>query len=215
MGGPNWIDSDTFDITAKAKVAREEGAKRITMPELFAMLQPLLEDRFKLKVHRETRELPEYELVVAKGGLKMERAKCTPGQPPSQENRPPGGDALVVGCGSLLGGVNGLNRTLNGTGTEMPGLLMFLANLTGREVIDQTGLAGRFDFHLEWTPDEATVAPSDPGRPDDSAKPGLSVNPGGPSIFSALQEQLGLKLEATKDPVEVVVIDHVERPAGN
>jgi uncharacterized protein (TIGR03435 family) len=179
------------------------------------MLQVLLEDRFKLKVHREIRELPVYELTVAKGGLKMQQSKCTPGPPPPQENRPPGRGLQVAGCGSLLGGVNGLNRTENGIGTEIPSLLTFLANLTRREVIDKTGLTGRFDLHLEWAPDEAMTAPPDPLRPDDPTKPAPSATAGGASIFAAIQEQLGLKLESTKGPAEVLVIDHVEKPTEN
>jgi len=127
-GGPAWIDSEAYVITAKPRVIRE-GAKASTLPEMYLMLEVLLEDRFKLKVHRETRELPVYELTVAKGGPKMQQSKCIPGPPPPQENRPPG----------LLGGVNGPNRTENGVGTEMPSLLTFLANLTRREVIDKTG----------------------------------------------------------------------------
>jgi uncharacterized protein (TIGR03435 family) len=182
-GGPAWIDSEAYVITAKPRVIRE-GAKASTLPEMYLMLQVLLEDRFKLKVHRETRELPVYELTVAKSGLKMQPAKCTPGPPPPQENRPTGSGAQVAGCGSLLGGVNGLNRTENGIGTEMPSLLTFLANLTRREVIDKTGLTGRFDLHLEWTSDEALGAPPDPLRPDDATKPAPSAS-AGPSIFTA------------------------------
>lgn len=213
-GGPPWIDSEAYVIIAKPRVIRE-GAKPATLPEMYLMLQVLLEDRFKLKVHRETRELPVYELTVAKGGLKMQQSKCIPGPPALQENRPPGSGLQVAGCGSLLGGVNGLNRTENGIGAEMPSLLTFLANLTRREVIDKTGLTGRFDLHLEWMPDEALGAPPDPLRPEDATKPAPSASAGGPSIFTALQEQLGLKLESTKGPAEVLVIDHVEKPSDN
>jgi uncharacterized protein (TIGR03435 family) len=213
-GGPAWIDSEVYVITAKPRVIRE-GAKPATLPEMYLMLQVLLEDRFRLKVHRETRELPVYELTVAKGGLKMQQSKCIPGPPPPQENRPPGSGLQVAGCGSLLGGVNGLNRSENGIGTEMPSLLTFLANLTRREVIDKTGLTGRFDLHLEWMPDEALGAPPDLLRPDDATKPAQSASAGAPSIFTALQEQLGLKLESTKGPAEVLVIDHIQKPSEN
>jgi len=207
LGGPGWIDSDTYDITAKTKTAMD-GAKTAPspIPEMFAMLQPLLEDRFKLKVHREMRELPVYVLTVAKGGLKMKPRDCPQF---SDDNPTPQGPCNPMGT---RGGTNGTNRTLDGTAATMEGLIMTIANTTRREIIDRTGLTGRFDFHLEWAPDEAMTASSDFDEPTRSV---ASSSGSGPSLFTALQEQLGLKLESAKAPVEVLVIDHVERPEAN
>jgi uncharacterized protein (TIGR03435 family) len=207
LGGPGWIDSDTFDITAKTKTA-DDGAKTPPprIPEMFAMLQPLLEDRFKLKTHRETRELPVYLLTAAKGGLKMKPRDCPQF---TDDNPPPPGPCNPMGT---RGGTNGTNRTLEGTAATMEGLIMTIANTTRREIIDKTGLTGRFDFHLEWAPDEAMAASSDF---NESTRPVPLNNASGPSLFTALQEQLGLKLESDKVPVQVLVIDHVERPEAN
>ena len=213
LGGPRWIDSDTYDITAKPKVSGERGQttpRREPVAEMFLMLQPLLEDRFKLRVHRETRELPVYSLTVAKGGVRMQQSKCTPVEFPS----PPAAAEKPCPNQGYRPGTNGVNRTLDATGVDIPGLLMFLANTMRREVIDKTGLSGRFDFHLEWAPEEAT-APPVVGQTDDPTKQTPSVGTIGPSIFTALQEQLGLKLESDRAPVEVLVIDNIEKPEAN
>jgi uncharacterized protein (TIGR03435 family) len=151
------------------------------------MLQPLLEERFKLKVHRETREMPEYRLVIAKGGSKL------------REYRKEDGDTRQMG--TRIG--RGL---IDAHGTEFNELVFFLRSELGRPVIDATGLTGKFDFKLEWVPDE-----SQPNSGGDAPPPDAT----GASIFAAIQEQLGLKLEAMKGPVEMLVIDHVEKPSEN
>ena len=207
--GHGWIRSVKYDVLAKYK-ADSTGNGQSTEKEwadIDIMLQALLEDRFQMKVHRETKTLPVYALTVAKSGLKLHPANCI--------TQPAAGEKPLNICESRYGN-KGLNRTLDWTGTNMADLTRFaLPNIMGRTVIDKTGLQGSFDIHLEWTPDQATEGITG------SQSPG---NPGGPaplgdataiSIFTAFQEQLGLKLESDKGPVEVIVIDHVERPSSN
>ncbi len=195
-GGPAWTRSERYDI--KAKPEGDASFEMMNGP----MLQALLEDRFKLKIHRETREVPVYALVVAKGGHKLQPFKegsCTPIDinkftPPPDSNN----------C-HARGTKKGSNQEVNAQGMRVDDFSrIFLNGALDRPVIDKTGITGRFDFHLEYAPDEAT--PFLPAAPDPA---------GGPSIFTALQEQLGLKLEPAKGPGEFRVIDSVERPSEN
>jgi uncharacterized protein (TIGR03435 family) len=202
LDGPEWIGSERYDINAKANIEftpSPDGPPR----ELLLMIRSLLEERFTLKAHRETRELPIYELVVARADRRLGPAMRRPAAdceaaiaagipPPRQPGEPPP-------CG-LMGGPA---RTIAGGAT----MQQLAANLTVRQerlVFDKTGLAGRFAFTLTWTPD---VMPTEAPPPDIPP-----IDPNGPSIFTALQEQLGLKLQATRGPVEVLVIDRVEHP---
>jgi uncharacterized protein (TIGR03435 family) len=206
-GDPPWIGTDHYDIEAKS-----EGNASVQQME-GPMLRALLEDRFKLMLHRETRQLPVYELTVAKSGVKLERSKegsCIPysvDAPPPPAPAP--GAPRLNYCGYPRSGVEGLNRTLDGAGVSMAVLASRLSlnysTQLGRTVIDRTALTGTFDVHLKWTA-EASAGAAGPGTADD---------PAGPSLFTALQEQLGLKLESAKGPVEVLVIDHVEKPSAN
>jgi uncharacterized protein (TIGR03435 family) len=199
-GDPPWISTDHYDIQAKS-----EGDASVQQME-GPMVQALLEDRFKLVLHRETRQLPVYELTVAKGGVKLERSKDGSCVPYSMDAPPPPriapGEPRPNFCGYPRSGVDGLNRTLDGAGVGMTVLANRLslnyATQLGRTVIDRTGLTGTFDLHLKWAVDS-----------------GIKDDPTDPSIFTALQEQLGLKLESAKGPVEVLVIDHVEKPSAN
>jgi len=176
--GPDWLLSDRYDITAKVSDQFAAGSPAELYPKMPLFLQSFLEDRFKLKVHREMRELPIFVLQLArKDGVlgpqmrrstvdcQRERAKCSITFLPGHVT------AGTVRLDSLIGDLSGI---LN------------------RVVVDRTTLEGSFDFDLEWSPDQTATDK--------------------PSIFAALQEQLGLKLESTKGPVDVLVIDHVERP---
>jgi uncharacterized protein (TIGR03435 family) len=206
-GDPPWISTDHYDIQAKS-----EGNASVQQME-GPMLQQLLEERFKLKLHREIRQLPVYELTVAKSRAKLERSKEGSCIPYSVDSPPP--PPIAPGaprpnfCGYPRLGVEGLTQTLDGAGVSMTVLANRLspsyATQLGRTVFDPTGLTGTFDVHLKWTVDASAGATG----------PVITDNPTGPSIFTALQEQLGLKLESAKGPVEVLVIDHVEKPSAN
>lgn len=170
------------------------------------MMQAILEDRFKLKIHRETREIPVYALTVAKGGLKIQPLK--EGDCIVMDYADPKPAPLAPGqqsCDFSMMGRKGSIRTGDFRGMTMATFAQRLGILD-RPVIDKTGVAGMFNFHVEFAFDDST-----PGiRPAPSDEPG-----GGPSIFTAVQEQLGLKLEPAKGPGEFLVIDSVERPTEN
>lgn len=191
-GGPDWIGSDRYDISAK--VATSDGAApvKLARPQRRQMLQTLLADRFNLAVHIETKDDPIYELVVAKGGSKLHAFAPVKGAPRG-----------VTGLdGKYYSGIDSLGGhgiiVLQGYPVSL--LADFLKPELGRPVIDKTGLTGKYDISLRWTPDNTS--------PD-------SPLAGGPSIFAAVQEQLGLKLNSTKGPVTTLLIDHVERPSAN
>lgn len=177
VGEPGWAKSARFEINATA-------GTDATLAEMRPMIQSLLADRFKLVLHREKKEMPVYELIAAKGGPKLshKEGSCTPFDP-----RPPA--ALLRSCGDIGGGKD----FLEGFGVTMSALAESLSDTLDRKVIDKTGSARTFDFHLKFA----------------------GVDTAGPSIFTAIQEQLGLRLQSAKDPVEVLVIDHVERPGEN
>jgi bla regulator protein blaR1 len=178
-GGPDWVGSDGFDIEAKA-------ANPKATPEQFRqMVQTLLADRFQLKVHFATKEMPIYALVLAGNGSKLVEAKD---------------DTTEVTMRNGRGEMTGVKATM----------AMFAASLTRplrRRVVDETGLKGAYTFKLQFVPDENPVRPG-----QDGAAPSTTD---GPSLFTALREQLGLTLKATKGPVEVLVIDHAEKPTPN
>jgi uncharacterized protein (TIGR03435 family) len=163
-GGPKWITSDSYEITAKGSGQHDQ---------LVRMLQTLLADRFKLTVHRETKQRSAYALAVGKNGPKLYPSDW-------------GGDSFL--------GRRGGRGPLNGRKASIPQLASTLSNLMGKKVLDQTGLTGAYDFTLEYAPADA-------------------VDSSLPSLFTALQEQLGLKLAAITTAVEVLVIDHAEKPS--
>ena len=170
------------------------------------MLQALLADRFKLTVHRETRELPVYSLVIGKNGPILQETKPDPSAPPA-----PGPAASRGGSSIRISKMSSGPATMTALHTSASDLADSLSVQLGRTVLDKTGLTSRYDFTLKWTADDAQLPlPSGSAPP-----PSLTTDPSGPTLFTAVQEQLGLKLEPGKGPVEVVVIDHVERPSGN
>jgi uncharacterized protein (TIGR03435 family) len=176
------------------------------------MLQNVLVDRFHLVFHRETRELPVYKLVLAKkegklgpGIVESKVGGCTE-RDPSKPLRPPGPGQLPY-CGNVLGGPG----QLSGTSASVGDVAVMLSLSVGRKVIDKTGLTGKYDITLKYTPDENQLAMMvPPGAP-----PPPTADTTGPSLFTALQEQLGLKLESEKGLVEIFVIDRADRPSEN
>ncbi len=159
-----------------------------TPAQIRVMMQTLLKERFQLALRRETRTVTVYDLVVNKGAPKLTES------------------SLKVGGIAFPG-----RGTAVGRGTAMTGLAGYLQTLLGDVVVDKTGLTGNYDFKLTWVPDEAQA-----GKPGAQGVPAANgAEESGPSIFTALQEQLGLKLEATKGPVETLVIERVEKPSEN
>jgi uncharacterized protein (TIGR03435 family) len=189
-GAPGWVNSDRFDIAAKAT------GNLTSEQALGQMLQALLEERFQLKLHLEMHELPVYNLTTAKKGLKLSKSACEPFDTAHLPPPPKPGEKPLYICGSASERASGLNWTLNATGMSMPELARNLSQRLGRTVVDQTSITGIFDIHLTYERERTADADS-------------------PSVFSALQEQLGLKLESSKGPVEILVIDHVAKPSAN
>jgi uncharacterized protein (TIGR03435 family) len=197
-GGPAWVGSARFDIDAKEDAALSETLHKLPSEqrgaELRQMLQELLAERFKLLVHHQSSELSVYQLVLAKGGSKLMPSVVQLSN--NQEIHPEKPRNFVRFAGKGV---------LEGTDADPQTLVTALSmqpEIGGRLVIDKTGLTGKYDFTLKWTPD--TTQGADATGADS-----------GPSLFTALQEQLGLRLEPTKAPVDIIVIDHAEPPSAN
>lgn len=188
LGASGWMETDRYEIHTKdekpgpsepeiAKMSEEQ--RNAVRDQFLAKVQALLTDRFQLKVHRETREMPVYILNVAKGGSKLQTLP--------DDGKP--------GSGLSSRRTDDGKREVIGQKLTAAGLARFLSGQIGRSIIDQSGLTGKYDFRLVWAPDMGDTT--------------------GPSLFTALQDQLGLKLDSSKAPVEVVVIDSVEKPSAN
>lgn len=205
VGGPPWLDRDAFDIDAIAP----GGA--ITPAQARDMLRALLEDRFKLKAHRETREVAAYDLVLDRDDRRLgprlrastidcaARFAARRGGPPPP---PPAGPTQRPECG--------LRQTaarFGGDAVSMNQLASALAVPAGRIVLDRTGLTGYYDADLDWSPGQEQIL--QPGAPPPT------VDPSAPPVFTAIREQLGLRLEGSRAPIEVVVIDSAEPPTRN
>jgi len=202
VGGPSWLDSDYFDVEAKESESDIEAAKGLTMDQtrtqLSLMIQSMLVDRFALKTNIETRELPVYALLVGKGGVKMKQVQVDPFPPPGTQ--PPAGAHLPF------------LRTTDGrawTATAFPigdftNWLSHFEELGNRVVVDETGLTGNYDFVLSGVSMDSQFETNHEASEEPTT-----------SIFTALQDQLGLKLEPRKAPVEVVVIEHADQPSPN
>jgi uncharacterized protein (TIGR03435 family) len=170
--GPGWIDTETYDIAARADTPLE-----MSREELRPCLQALLAERFRLKFHRETKQASVYSLLVGKNGSRL------------REHSGAGSSGISASSGSG-------KASINGTKVTTARLAEYLSGQAGRPVIDYTGLKGEYDFRVEWATAEAKGS-------------------SGPSMFTALQEQLGLKLDATKGPIEMIVIDGAEKASAN
>jgi uncharacterized protein (TIGR03435 family) len=201
-GGPAWLDSVRYDISAKSEINPKPG-------EAPVMLQALLTERFQLTMRRETKELPVYALVLAKKdgklGPRLTESKeggCTERDLSKALGPPEPGNPR---CGSLMVSF----ATLRGTSIPVAQIIPTLSRMLGRSVVDRTGLTAKFDISMEWPPDDSQMMQLPPGvplPPSDGTRP---------SIFTAIQEQLGLKLESQKGPVEILVIERAEKPSEN
>jgi uncharacterized protein (TIGR03435 family) len=210
LSGPSWMMGERFNVNANVPA----GA---TKEEFRQMIQTLMAERFALKIHKEQKEMPAYELVVAKGGPKLvESAPLKAGETDQPPPRPAGMPRLTMGKNRfperppgvpMMIMMNGkaANRGVRQT-TEQ--LAAMVSGQLGKPVIDATGLTGKYDYTLYWAASNGPAPPPPPGA--ENAVPAASDD-GGPSIFAALQEQLGLKLEAKKGMVDVYVVDHVEK----
>jgi bla regulator protein blaR1 len=218
VGGPSWMNTDRFDINAISEDVPLQPTLPGTPNRMQLLVRSLLKERFALKTHNETRELPLSYLMMAREDRKLgehlrpstidcqvliaERAKAAKegAAPTPPEPLKPG---EIRPCTTM----GGFGRITGGS-IQMSVLASMLASMLGRPVYDRTNLTGSFDIQLEYTPDQMPQLP-----PGATLSPGLTLpSPDGPSLVTALQEQLGLKLEATRGPVEVVVIDSVEQP---
>jgi len=205
-GGPSWMSTERFDIVAKA-----EGVP--SAPEIFEMLHSLLNERFKLAVHTEEREGDVYNLILARSDgrlgpmLRQSTVDCE-AQRASAASTSGGGIPIQIPACPIS------NYPGRFVGTSIP--LTALARtlvvwVDGRDVRDRTGLTGLYDIDLTWTPER--LGPLPPNVPAEVLRAREAIDPNGPSLFTAVQEELGLKLEPKKDKIEVLVIDHVEHPA--
>jgi len=210
VGGPGWVESERYQIDAKADATASRD-------QMFLMLQSLIEDRFQLKTHRDTKELPVFALVVDKGGLKLPlptEGMCVDSAADAATEWVGGGRIAAPGeiqpakgrCGAAVLALGLGGAQMNGGKIAMAELARALSMLLGRSVIDRTGFTGLFDLQLDFVPDDTT--PSMPPPPPNS---GIS----GVSIAQALQQQLGLRLESTKGPIQVIVVDQAGRPSPN
>lgn len=221
-GGPSWIDSERYNIEAKPDDSVAATLDKLPpdqrKQELGEMLRSLLRDRFKLVLGHDTKELPVYLLVAAKNGPKLKPSDSKlPGHTPPPELPPPATPMRHTGEQPRIGG-EGLMMSpghIQSTGAEMSMVVNALSMITHRVVINKTGLKGAYDFTLNWTPDETQFRAADPEGPGGPEGPGAPPPPdtNGPDLFTAIQEQLGLKLVAQKAPVDVLVIQHVEKPS--
>jgi uncharacterized protein (TIGR03435 family) len=191
VGAPEWVGSTGFDIDAKVDGSDVAVMKELTISQRRAMLVPLLSDRFGLQLHKEQKTMAVYDLVVRQGGVKLKPAAASP--TPDDAHSPDAGPQVMMGAGQMSG--SNLSTAI---------LADQLATVLKRTVIDQTNLAGKYDVHLQWSPDEESKM----GDSD-------AASTRGPSIFTAVQEQLGLQLVPGRGPVEILAVDQVTKPSPN
>lgn len=195
-GGPGWINSDRYDIRAKMSDSEIRELNQLGVDQQLAqkrlMLQSMLADRFKLKVHRVTRQAPCYALVIGKNGSRLKEAKLIdPALPDGKMHAQPG--AVMA------------------QGVSLAQLVFVLTGPLNCPLVDKTGLAGKYDFTFHYSPDEISSPMVERPEAQQESASGVSE----PSLFTAVREQLGLRLIPTTVPVDGIVIDHVERPSEN
>ena len=197
VSAPDWTITEKYDVVAKAD-------QPLTGNSWQLMLRGLLADRFKLVVHTETRDVPVFALVMARSdrrlgrGLRPAAADCATLRARSEQT------GEVDPCGAISRAQSLVRGMMTVRGAPIGWLIGTMSNDTQRQIIDETGLTGAFDWELTWTPQPFL------GKPNDGRFP--TIDREGPSIFTAIQEQLGLKLEPRRGPVDFLVIDHIERP---
>jgi uncharacterized protein (TIGR03435 family) len=214
IGLPDWAATERFDITARAAEAAlgAEALAKAATPEWQPRVQALLRDRFRMSARFETREMPMYSAVVVRADGRLgPRLTATPastteycvGQRRPGDDRPPA-DPARAACG-----IRQSIGTMQGRDMPLAALWRFVSQQAGRAVVDRSGLTGNYDFDLTWTPEQFA------NRETPAVVNGNSIDPNGPSLFTALQEQLGLKLDAQRGPVDVLVVERIERPTEN
>jgi bla regulator protein BlaR1 len=202
-GAPNWLNSESYDLETRIEKSEVDELQKLTPDQRSVvqhrMLRALLAERFNLKLHQETKDLPVYELVIAQNGPKLQEAK--PGETYPNGIQGPSGRAtaglIKMGPGAITG-----------QGVPIGSLVRQLTQQLGRNVLDKTGLKGIYDFTLKWSPD-ASQSPT--GSQQGARSPESTESP----IFTSIQDQLGLRLVPQQAPVEILVIDHAEQPAQN
>jgi uncharacterized protein (TIGR03435 family) len=203
IAGPEWLQSVRFNIIATVPPG-------VTKEQFQLMLQGLLAQRFKLALHKETREMANYSLVIAKDGPKLKNAAPDPPPDPNapaddRDSRPgplaKDQDGYPILTGGTTMAISGNRARMMNKG-PMQVLVNLLSGQTGHPVVDATGLTGEYEFSLSWIPRPPGTGPS------------MAEDPAGPDLFAALQQQMGLKLEPKKAPIEVLVIDHAEKTPG-
>jgi uncharacterized protein (TIGR03435 family) len=222
IGGPSWTGIDRFDVEAK----RGNDADSPTLDQFLLMVQSLLEDRFQLRMHWSMRDLPVYDLVVANGSRLKKSENQTQQLLPAARTRVVPCVGLPVGpppTGSRGGTLprSPINITtdssgvsVTSTGVTLSTLISLLQEFVDRPIINKAGLNGLYDFKLHFSAEHAATPASIVNAPTGQAAPSTAADPSGPSIFTAIQE-FGLKLEASKAPLDVFVIDSVQRPSEN
>lgn len=210
LGGPAWIDNNRYDVEGKIPDAflaqMQKSPSKLHREQMLLMVQSMLAERFKLVVHVESREMQVYDLVVAKGGPKLAVAKeVQPGDnappPPTAPGKPPSPADMRQGIMVLPKSKNVVEMTAKGQTLDSFAQMPFFG--LESPIVNKTGLTGKYDFTLDWSRDQD-------GQPADAP-----ADTDAPGLFTAIEEQLGLKLVATKGPVDVIVIDHIELPSEN
>jgi uncharacterized protein (TIGR03435 family) len=208
LNEPEWTKSRRFDVEAKVTPDDAPGLERLTRQQRWAMLIPALEDRCSLRFHHEKRDLQVYTLVLSRGGSKLKAAARA-----DSDQVTPGSTGKAQ---APMMSISEKGMVIWAHDATIESFVELLSQQIGTTVVDNTGLTGRYDYTLSWMPNEDSLQLMGlriPGPTPGGG--GQSQQPAGPSIFSAVQEQLGLKLEKRKAPVDVIVIDHVENPSAD